>query len=624
MPRTAELEPLVTRVLAPNPSRDDPRRHQHLRRRRAGQRPGRAGRPRARTTPRTWPRWRRPSPRGTPGASPCWSPTTTATTRRRRCPGARASAPRSPPQPRDVAGPRRPGARAGGAAARWPARRSTSSPRPGTPPTTWPSGWSRGAVLVGDHVLGRGTSVVTHPEGDVVAYLESLRRVHDLGPSALYCGHGPELTEDPGAVLDFYLAHRAYREEQLLGGAGRRPAHGRRAGRRPSTPTCPREVWPAAAQSTRATLGQAARRGPGRGGTGRTGCGRHDRRPRRPRAPTASATSGGRPRRWPAAGVRRRRPAAGLGRRLARRCWPSSSGRCAPASSPSCSTPGCPAAERAALAEDADPALDVGRRPRPAAGGDDEAELADVPLARPMHYTSGTTGRRKGVWSGVLADDDARALAAEEIDLWGFEPGRPAPGALPAAPQRAAALRDPHAAGRRRGAAARPVRRRPGRRGDHRAAGRRRRSACPPTCSGCWPATTSTGRPSGCWRTPARPCPRAAQAGGARGAARRAACGSSTAPPRRSSPSARTDDWLAHPGSVGRAAARAGGWRPTSAASCGARCRAGRASSTGGRRRRPRRPGAATWSPSATWAGSTTTAWSGSTAAARTWSSPAG
>ncbi|MDQ1660188.1 MAG: long-chain acyl-CoA synthetase, partial [Blastococcus sp.] len=55
--------------------------------------------------------------------------------------------------------------------------------------------------------------------------------------------------------------------------------------------------------------------------------------------------------------------------------------------------------------------------------GDAEAELADVPLARPMHYTSGTTGRRKGVWSGVLADGDARALAAEEIDLWEFEAG---------------------------------------------------------------------------------------------------------------------------------------------------------------------------------------------------------
>jgi acyl-CoA synthetase (AMP-forming)/AMP-acid ligase II len=80
--------------------------------------------------------------------------------------------------------------------------------------------------------------------------------------------------------------------------------------------------------------------------------------------------------------------------------------------------PALPAAERAALAADADPALDAD--PASLLTGTDEADLADVPLARPMHYTSGTTGRRKGVWSGVLAEDDARALAAEEIDLWGL------------------------------------------------------------------------------------------------------------------------------------------------------------------------------------------------------------
>jgi glyoxylase-like metal-dependent hydrolase (beta-lactamase superfamily II) len=110
-----------------------------------------------------------------------------------------------------------------------------------------------GAVLVGDHVLGRGTSVVTHPEGDVLAYLESLRRVHDLGPSALYCGHGPELTQDPGAVLEFYLAHRAYREQQLVEALGRGPAT---VDELVATvyAAYPREVWPAAAQSTRATL----------------------------------------------------------------------------------------------------------------------------------------------------------------------------------------------------------------------------------------------------------------------------------------------------------------------------------------------------------------------------------
>jgi glyoxylase-like metal-dependent hydrolase (beta-lactamase superfamily II) len=110
-----------------------------------------------------------------------------------------------------------------------------------------------GAVLVGDHVLGRGTSVVTHPEGDVVAYLESLRRVHDLGPSALYCGHGPELTEDPGAVLDFYLAHRAYREHQVLDVLARGAATVDEVVADVYAEV-PRQLWPAAAQSTRATL----------------------------------------------------------------------------------------------------------------------------------------------------------------------------------------------------------------------------------------------------------------------------------------------------------------------------------------------------------------------------------
>src|SRR4051794_3236088 len=44
----------------------------------------------------------------------------------------------------------------------------------------------------------------------------------------------------------------------------------------------------------------------------------------------------------------------------------------------------------------------------------------DVPLARPMHVTSGTTGTPKGVWSGVLAPEQGAALVAEERDLWGF------------------------------------------------------------------------------------------------------------------------------------------------------------------------------------------------------------
>ncbi|NYE38726.1 long-chain acyl-CoA synthetase [Nocardioides cavernae] len=43
-----------------------------------------------------------------------------------------------------------------------------------------------------------------------------------------------------------------------------------------------------------------------------------------------------------------------------------------------------------------------------------------LPLGRPVHCTSGTTGTPKGVWSGLLPEDDAAALVAEERDLWGF------------------------------------------------------------------------------------------------------------------------------------------------------------------------------------------------------------
>ena len=45
-----------------------------------------------------------------------------------------------------------------------------------------------------------------------------------------------------------------------------------------------------------------------------------------------------------------------------------------------------------------------------------------VPLARPMHVTSGTTGAPKGVYSGILPEEAARALVAEERDLWDFQP----------------------------------------------------------------------------------------------------------------------------------------------------------------------------------------------------------
>ncbi len=73
------------------------------------------------------------------------------------------------------------------------------------------------ALFTGDAVLGRGTSVIDPPEGDLVQYLRSLRRLRELRPRRLYPGHGPVVL-DGVAKLEEYLAHREERERQVLAG----------------------------------------------------------------------------------------------------------------------------------------------------------------------------------------------------------------------------------------------------------------------------------------------------------------------------------------------------------------------------------------------------------------------
>jgi glyoxylase-like metal-dependent hydrolase (beta-lactamase superfamily II) len=71
------------------------------------------------------------------------------------------------------------------------------------------------ALFTGDAVLGRGTSVIDPPEGDLAAYMRSLRRMRDLAPRTIHPGHGP-LVLDAIAKLDEYLAHREERERQIV------------------------------------------------------------------------------------------------------------------------------------------------------------------------------------------------------------------------------------------------------------------------------------------------------------------------------------------------------------------------------------------------------------------------
>ncbi|MEZ7004575.1 MBL fold metallo-hydrolase [Streptomyces sp. SCSIO 75703] len=112
------------------------------------------------------------------------------------------------------------------------------------------------AVLTGDTILGRGTTVVAHPDGRLGDYLDSLRRLRSLtaddGVHTVLPGHGPVLEDAQGAV-EFYLAHRAHRLAQVETAV--EDGH-----RTPSEVVArvyadvDRSLWPAAELSVRAQL----------------------------------------------------------------------------------------------------------------------------------------------------------------------------------------------------------------------------------------------------------------------------------------------------------------------------------------------------------------------------------
>lgn len=137
-------------------------------------------------------------------------------------------------------------------------------------------------LLTGDTVLGRGTTVVAYPDGDLNSYLESLERLRTLTGSgaatSIAPGHGPVVPDASGTV-EHYLRHRHERLDQVRAavrdiGAGAGTAvvggvsggSGARAGAAPSPKDLadlvvervyadvPREVWPAARLSVLAQL----------------------------------------------------------------------------------------------------------------------------------------------------------------------------------------------------------------------------------------------------------------------------------------------------------------------------------------------------------------------------------
>lgn len=116
------------------------------------------------------------------------------------------------------------------------------------------------ALLTGDTILGRGTTVVAHPDGELDAYLDSLERIRALtgdgAVTTILPGHGP-VVPDAAAMVEFYRLHRAERLDQvraaLADGAAAEDDPVEGVLRRVYS-AVPHEVWPAARLSIRAQL----------------------------------------------------------------------------------------------------------------------------------------------------------------------------------------------------------------------------------------------------------------------------------------------------------------------------------------------------------------------------------
>lgn len=111
------------------------------------------------------------------------------------------------------------------------------------------------ALLTGDSVLGRGTTVVAHPDGRLGDYLDSLHRLRELAEhdiDVLLPGHGPVL-DNPIGVLDYYLRHRMERLDQVRAAVADGAVEAMDVVRRVYADV-DEVLWPAAERSVRAQL----------------------------------------------------------------------------------------------------------------------------------------------------------------------------------------------------------------------------------------------------------------------------------------------------------------------------------------------------------------------------------
>ncbi|MCA1831977.1 MAG: MBL fold metallo-hydrolase [Actinomycetota bacterium] len=121
---------------------------------------------------------------------------------------------------------------------------------------------SEKVLFSGDHVLGRGTTVIAWPDGDLRAYMASLERLRHVDIERIFPGHGP-VVENPMPVIEEYIAHRKMRERQILDALNDRPGTPAELVRRIYTDVDP-VLYPVAEMSVRAHLDKLAWEGSAR------------------------------------------------------------------------------------------------------------------------------------------------------------------------------------------------------------------------------------------------------------------------------------------------------------------------------------------------------------------------
>ena len=119
-----------------------------------------------------------------------------------------------------------------------------------------------GHLLAGDHMLGRSTTVIAYPDGDLEKYLSSLIKVRKLGSQTILPGHGPEISEELcDGVIDYYITHRHHRLAQIVSILDQeQPMHVDDLTRKIYGPELPETLFIPAKQSTRASLAYLVQR----------------------------------------------------------------------------------------------------------------------------------------------------------------------------------------------------------------------------------------------------------------------------------------------------------------------------------------------------------------------------